>query len=361
MITDVLTLREKSDQAFSQGDFASTLSLLEQIGQVVGPHIELESNLAVVHYKVGNLQLALQHFRQALALQGESQHLVANNLLDILADQGAVIDGLRLAAQGISAAPVLPCEAIAQIQPLSLRCPLCKQEAVHFLPVPDFYRENARRYGFVHFGCGEMTALDSYSCSHCGASDRERLYVYWLEREVAAGHFLKGQRMIHFAPEPVLSRLLKGCQYFDYATADLMMSGVDYKVDLMDMPFDEGVFDFFICSHILEHVADDGQAIRELYRVTREGGCGILMAPVCVGLESTIEDPAINDEAGRWRLFGQNDHVRLYAHNDYVSKIEANGFSVEQLGIEYFGADIFAALGLKATSILYIARKIARS
>ena len=184
MITDVLTLRERSDQAFSRGDFTTTLSLLEQIGQVVGPHMELVSNLAVVHYKLGNLELALQHFRQALALQGESQHLVANNLLDILAEQGAVIDGLRRAAQEDSVEPVVPLKAPVPIPSLPLCCPLCKQEPVHFLPVPDFYQENARRHGFVYFGCGEMTALDSYSCSHCGASDRERLYVYWLEQEV---------------------------------------------------------------------------------------------------------------------------------------------------------------------------------
>ncbi len=81
------------------------------------------------------------------------------------------------------------------------------------------------------------------------------------------------------------------------------------------------------------------------------------MAPIIVGLENTVEDPSVKDEAGRWRLYGQNDHVRLYAHDDYVNKIRSHGFRVEELGESYFGEDVFRSLGLKRTSILYVVSK----
>jgi ubiquinone/menaquinone biosynthesis C-methylase UbiE len=126
---------------------------------------------------------------------------------------------------------------------------------------------------------------------------------------------------------------------------------------MMDMPFEGDSFDLFICSHVLEHVASDDRAIGELYRITKTGGCGILMAPIVVGLARTIEDPSVTDEAGRWRMFGQNDHVRLYAHDDYVNKIRTNGFRVTQLGIDDFGEEAFRLLGLKRTSILYVVCK----
>jgi SAM-dependent methyltransferase len=242
------------------------------------------------------------------------------------------------------------------IQPPSW-CPVCESNQVSYLPLPKFYRDNARLHGFAYFGKGEMTAHETYTCSNCGASDRERMYALWIEQQIEKKYFSKGTRLIHFAPEATLSKKLKELGSFDYKTADLLMGDVDYKVDMMDMPFDADSFDFFICSHVLEHVESDDQAIRELYRITKHGGRGILMAPIAVGLENTIEDPSVIDEAERWRLFGQNDHVRLYAHDDYVRKIKTNGFHVDQLGEEYFGEEVFRSLGLKPTSILYVVSK----
>ncbi len=236
-------------------------------------------------------------------------------------------------------------------------CPVCGNKPVTFLPLPDFYRDNAQRQGFVHFGKGEMTSHETYTCSSCGASDRERLYALWIDQQIGKEYFARGGRLIHFAPEAALSRKLRELGFFDYTTADLLMDDVDHQVDMMAMPFGADSFDFFICSHVLEHVESDDRAIRELYRVTKQGGSGILMVPIVVGLDKTIEDPGVVDEAGRWRLYGQNDHVRLYSHGDYVKKIRSNGFQVDQLGEGYFGEEVFRALGLKRTSILYVVSK----
>ena len=102
---------------------------------------------------------------------------------------------------------------------------------------------------------------------------------------------------------------------------------------------------------------DDDRAIEELYRVTKKGGLGILVAPVIIGLAATHEDPSVTTEEGRWRHFGQGDHLRLYAHDDYVRKIASHGFDVQTLGVEYFGNSVFRRLGMKETSVLYIVGK----
>lgn len=236
-------------------------------------------------------------------------------------------------------------------------CPVCGKVNAGFDPLPDFYANNAKKNGYIHFGKGEMTPLETYSCSNCGASDRERLYAYWIESCPKHKILTSNIRIIHFAPETNLSLKLKNLLGERYQSADLVMHDCDFMVNIMCMPFKDESYDFFICSHVLEHVESDDNAISELYRITKKGGCGILMAPIVVGLENTIEDPAVTDEAERWRLFGQNDHVRLYAHSDYVSKIRKHGFRVQELDENHFGKKIFLQMGLKRTSILYIVEK----
>lgn len=236
-------------------------------------------------------------------------------------------------------------------------CPICRSKDEGFLSLPDIYRVSSETFGYEHFGKGEMTSLETYSCAACGASDRERLYACWLQAYYK-GPTVVRKKMIHFAPESALSSyIVRSKMFSEYETADLMMEGVSHQVDLTNLSFMDNSYDFFVCSHVLEHVADDLAAIKELFRITRTGGCGILMAPIIIGLSQTLENRLVVDPAERWRLFGQQDHVRLYSHDDYVARIRSQGFRVEQLDQKYFGLWRFKLLGLKASSILYVVRK----
>ena len=167
--------------------------------------------------------------------------------------------------------------------PSSLYCPVCDSHPDHFLPLPDYYIEMWQRYGFPYADNGEMTPLDTYSCSTCGASDRERLYALWIKQQIENKVFFEDIRLIHFAPEACLSKQLKALDFFDYGSADLLMPDADHHVDITAMPFDDEQFDFFICSHVLEHVDNDDAAIGELYRILKTAGYGILMAPIVIG------------------------------------------------------------------------------
>ena len=239
----------------------------------------------------------------------------------------------------------------------SCYCSVCSSNVEVFLPLSDYFISQWKKYGFEHIETGEMTPLETYTCPNCHASDRERLYALWIKQQIQQKLFFKGMRLIHFAPEISLGKWLKQLDFFDYSTADLLMPEADYQIDITNMSFNDQQFDFFICSHVLEHVDNDDKAISELYRILKTNGCGILMVPIVTDLEHTLEDITITDEAERWRLFGQDDHVRLYSHNDYVQKLQTHGFIVEQLGQDYFSTSTFQALGLKSTSILYIVRR----
>jgi glycosyltransferase involved in cell wall biosynthesis len=236
-------------------------------------------------------------------------------------------------------------------------CPVCASIKVLWFPLPDYYRQQSKQHGFKH-SAFEMTSMGTYSCSVCGASDRERLYALFLDTMCRDKRATMPESMIHFAPEQALSKHIRQKQFFaSYKTADLSMPGVDHHVDLQALPFDDDSCGFFICSHVLEHVPDDRKAIKELYRITKPGGGGLLMAPICTDMEKTREDPSITSESERWRLFGQNDHVRLYSHDDYVARIKESGFFLRQMTQEDFGGDVFRLLGLESTSILYVVSK----
>jgi SAM-dependent methyltransferase len=100
------------------------------------------------------------------------------------------------------------------------------------------------------------------------------------------------------------------------------------RSDIMALPHRDKSFDVILCNHVLEHVADDGQAVKELHRVLKPGGWGILQVPIALALGHTIEDPTASSDDERIRMFGQRDHVRLFAAADYPSRLRAGGFTV---------------------------------
>jgi SAM-dependent methyltransferase len=56
-------------------------------------------------------------------------------------------------------------------------------------------------------------------------------------------------------------------------------SGFYVAADGMQLPFKTGIFDHTICSEVLEHVADDRQALHELARVLKPSGQLIITFP----------------------------------------------------------------------------------
>ena len=197
--------------------------------------------------------------------------------------------------------------AVARYRGNRVECPVCQWHGREFLPNGLKQRTNA-------------------ICPRCGALERHRLlYLYLKDRTDV---FVTQMRLLHFAPEPALSRILAASPNIDYITTDLYDPTVMVRTDITDMLFKDNFFDFILCSHVLEHIPDDRRAVQELRRVLRAGGTAIVQVPLQESPEApTLEDPAVTTPEERQRVFGQRDHVRIYGY-DVANRLMDAGFEV---------------------------------
>ena len=155
----------------------------------------------------------------------------------------------------------------------------------------------------------------------------ERHRLLWLYLKSETDFFTKKLKVLHFAPEQAFYSRFKKLKNIDYTTTDLNSPLADVKADICNLPFKEDEFDVILCNHVLEHIPDDTQAMRELFRIMKPGGWGIFQIPQDLNREETFEDNTITDKKERARIFGQYDHVRIYGR-DYFQKLRDVGFVV---------------------------------
>ena len=140
-----------------------------------------------------------------------------------------------------------------------------------------------------------------------------------------------------------------------YITADIESPLAKVKMDIHQIPFSENIFDVVICNHVLEHVQDDIKAMSEIRRVLKPGGWAIMQVPFFSPVpDVTFEDTTITDPQEREKVFGQDDHVRMFG-KDYSKRIERAGLKAVE--------DDFAKVqpekyGLQRAEIIYIGVKI---
>ena len=138
------------------------------------------------------------------------------------------------------------------------------------------------------------------------------------------------KRFLHIAPERCFVRMFSEAAGDGYLTADLRDTGVMESMDITDIAWPDGTFDVIYCSHVLEHVVDDRQAMRELCRVLAPGGWAMLNVPITAN--ETFEDPSVTDPRERIRQFGQKNHVRRYGP-DYMDRLTDAGFEVRRISV----------------------------
>jgi SAM-dependent methyltransferase len=161
-----------------------------------------------------------------------------------------------------------------------------------------------------------------------GSLSLERHRLFWLYLKNETTFFTKKNRVLHFAPEQAFLDKFRKLNSIDYTTTDLNSPIADVKADICDLPFEDNSFDFIICNHVLEHIPDDTQAMKELYRVLAPNGVAIMQVPYDREREVTFEDNSITHPKERAKIFGQYDHVRVYGM-DYFSKLASVGFKIE--------------------------------
>jgi SAM-dependent methyltransferase len=193
------------------------------------------------------------------------------------------------------------------------------------------------------------------ACPGCDSRERQRLLYLYLRNETNL--FSDPLRVLHIAPEDCLQAGIAGSPNVDYVSADISSSAAMMRMDVTDIRLPDGSFDVILCSHVLEHVGDDGRAMRELRRVLRPGGWAILQVPLDESRENTFEDPAVTDPAARERLFGQWDHVRVYGR-DYPQRLANAGFDVQVIPYATrLGPDAIRTCGLDTAESIHLCRK----
>lgn len=193
-------------------------------------------------------------------------------------------------------------------------------------------------------------------CPYCDSQPRHRSLTLLLKQKSNLD-LNKPIKMLHIAPESSLKKLFDGKKNIKYITADLNNSSVDVKLDITQIPYDDNTFDVIICNHVLEHILDDRQAMRELLRVLKPNGWASLQVPIASDLEKTFEDATIISPEDRLRNFGQEDHVRWYGR-DYPDRLTEVGFSITTENIaESLSSEKIEQYGLRSEEDLYFGTK----
>lgn len=189
-------------------------------------------------------------------------------------------------------------------------------------------------------------------CWRCGSHPRHRaVWLLWQRRPELLD---RSRSLLHFAPEWALEHHLRARPGLRYVTTDLSAAGVDRRLDITALELPDDSFDAVVCSHVLEHVDDDGGAMRELHRVTAPGGWCLVMVPVDLTRETTHEDPTIVDPEARRAAYSRPDHVRMYA-TDIGDRLADAGFAVARIDPEpALGADACAGAGIEPHEVIWL-------
>jgi len=209
-------------------------------------------------------------------------------------------------------------------------------------------------YAFRALDIG-ITMLPDIQCPYglCLSHDRHRMMHLVLSR-CPPDFMAKESRVLHFAPEPHIVSFLEARSNLKVVSSDLEISGVYMGMrpwslnDIQAVGFADNSFDGVFCVHVLEHIPDDGQALREIHRILKPGGVAVIMVPFDPSLDATEEwgkpDPRIYN------------HVRNYAEADFPERLR--DFEVEAIRApEFLTADERERYKIRDTEVVFYCRK----
>jgi predicted SAM-dependent methyltransferase len=187
----------------------------------------------------------------------------------------------------------------------------------------------------------------------------ERHRLMWLYLKEHSNFFTSDKlKVLHIAPEQCFHERFRKQRNLDYITGDLVSPIADLHFDLHKIPLDDNSFDVIFCNHVLEHVDNARQCMKELHRVMSPGGWGIMQVPQDHTRADTLEDASIKSPEARELHYWQKDHVRLFGR-DYPEWLREAGFDVKQFAVkEMFSQREMDNFRLQNEEILYIVEKL---
>ncbi len=167
--------------------------------------------------------------------------------------------------------------------------------------------------------CGKFIVPDA-ECPQCYGHERHRmLHLYFMRH--APGFLQPGASgwLLYFAPEHHLKPFLEKAPHLRVLNTDvdagrtLLGEGPRMVSDMETLPLASESVEGIICLHVLEHVPNDANGIRELHRVLAPGGEAIIMVPFMM-------DQTETEEYGR-PIPDWFDHVRGYSPLDFKHRL----------------------------------------
>ncbi len=190
-----------------------------------------------------------------------------------------------------------------------VECPVCNSTFSKFLPY------------------GRLVSRDNALCPNCLALERHRLMYLYLKEKT--NFFNAKIKLLHVAPEYCFIDRFEKMPNIEYVTDDIESPLAKIKMDLHHIPFEANTFDTVFCNHVMEHVDNYMQCMKEIHRVLKPGGWAIIQSPQDWSKATTFEDPSITDPKEREKIFWQNDHLRLFGR-DYNKVLEKASFNVKE-------------------------------
>lgn len=221
----------------------------------------------------------------------------------------------------------------------NVECPVCERSFSKFLS-----------YG------SDVAHRENVLCPYDLTLERHRLM--WLYLRDSSDFFTAEKlSVLHIAPEQCFHKRFKAQKNLDYLTGDLISPIADLHFDLHSIPLEDNRFDVIFCNHVMEHVDDALQCMRELHRVMKLGGWGIMQVPQDFSREKTYEDKSITSPEEREKHYWQKDHVRLFG-KDYPEWLKKAGFQVTEFKKESkYDEKLIERYRLQKEEILYIVHK----
>lgn len=221
----------------------------------------------------------------------------------------------------------------------NVECPVCERSFSKFLS-----------YG------SDVAHRENVLCPYDLTLERHRLM--WLYLRDSSNFFTAEKlNVLHIAPEQCFHKRFQNQKNLNYLTGDLESPIADIHFDLHHIPLEENRFDVVFCNHVLEHVEDPIQCLKEIYRVMKSGAWAIMQVPQDMTREETYEDKSIVSPKEREIHFWQKDHVRLFGR-DYPKWLEKAGFRVTEFNLEsIYSKEQIQKFRIQETEILYIAHK----
>jgi SAM-dependent methyltransferase len=203
-------------------------------------------------------------------------------------------------------------------------------------------------YAFVHLSNRLRIAWHS-ACPGCDSRSRHRGLALLIPETL--GNSAGRRRVLHFAPEAVLRNVLLQLPNVEYRTTDLFVEDVDYPSENIEaLSFQPCSFDVVLCNHVLEHVANDAAAVRELARILAPSGVAIITIPGEWTRQKTITFPN-TDLNGHYRDYGLEVKDLLQRHFAAVELVDMHALDRAPNGLSY---------GIRPRDVAFICRQPCR-